>query len=96
MTQAPSANLETSTTTRVTAVQTAPAALMAIDFMACGPPTLRQCATIPACDSVNARKAPTANNGIRLSVMPPKPIRSPADSVARTRMPREYTSRRPR
>ena len=27
---------------------------------------------MPACDSVNARKAPTANNGISRSVTPPK------------------------
>ena len=89
MTQAPSRNLETSTTTSVTPVQTAPAALIAIDFRACGPPSRHQCATIPACESVNARNAPTANSGIRWSVIPPKAIRSPADSAARTRMPCE-------
>ena len=65
MTQAPSRNLETRTTTSVTPVQTAPAALIAIDFRACAPPSRHQCTTIPACESVKARKAPTANSGIR-------------------------------
>ena len=39
MTQAPSRNLDTRTTTSVTPVQTAPAALIAIDFRACAPPS---------------------------------------------------------
>jgi hypothetical protein len=48
MTQASSVNLETNTTTSVTAVQTAPAVLITIDVPACGLPTFRQGATIPA------------------------------------------------
>ena len=70
-------------------VQVAPAALIARDNRACGPPTFRQCATIPACERVNAKNAPMANKGIRLSVMPPKPMSSPADRTASTSMPRE-------
>jgi integrase len=38
---------------------------------ACEPPVLFQCITIPNCESVNARNAPTANNGISRSVIPP-------------------------
>jgi len=59
-------------------------ALIAIDLPACSPPALLQCSTMPACESVKARNAPTANKGIKLSVMPPKPISSPAESPART------------
>ena len=65
MTQAPSRNFDTRTTTRVTPVQTAPAALITIDFFAWLPASRLQCTTIPACESVNARNAPTANSGIR-------------------------------
>ncbi len=46
-----------------------------------GPRVLRQCPTIPACDSVNARNAPIANSGINRSVTPRKII---------SKIPREY------
>ena len=42
---------------------------------------------MPACDSVNARNAPTANKGIRLLVIPSKAINSTADRTAMTMMP---------
>ena len=42
------------------------------------PPTRFQWKTMPACESVNARKAPTAKSGIRRSVTPPKTISSTA------------------
>ena len=61
ITQAPSRNLDTRTTPRVTPVESAPAALITIDFLACRPPSRTQCTTMPACDSVNAKKAPIAN-----------------------------------
>ena len=51
---APSANLETATTTAVTPVATAPTRLIGSERRACLPPSRRQCATIPACDIVNA------------------------------------------
>src|SRR3989442_8611 len=39
---------------------------------------------MPACENVNALNAPTANNGISLSVMPPKAMRIAADRIAKT------------
>ena len=40
--------------------------------------------TMPACESVKARKAPTANSGINRSVMPPKMINRNADRPVST------------
>src|ERR1035438_7787232 len=45
--------------------------------------------TMPVCESVNARKAPTANSGIRRSVTPPNRINITAASAASTYTPWE-------
>ena len=78
VTHAPSTNLAAITTTRATAVATVPMALTSREADALLSPacamTRRQWTTMPACDSVKARNAPTANRGIRRSVMPPNAI----------------------
>ena len=62
---APSANLDTITTTSTTAVTTQPTALMTMDrrhpFSAASPrrPSASQCRIIPAWESVNDVKTPT-------------------------------------
>ena len=56
--QAPSANFETTTTTSVMPVATAPTALIHSERRCAPAPTRRQCCTMPACESVNARNAP--------------------------------------
>ena len=82
ITHAPSANFATSTTTRVTPVARAPSPLIDdVERRGARPPARSQCATMPACESVNARNAPTANSGISRSVMPPKTISRNADSA---------------
>src|SRR5579883_2997522 len=71
-TQAPSVNFAASTTRTVAPVARAPTPLTTMLVRACRPPVRFQCATIPACESVKARNAPTANSGIKRSVTPPK------------------------
>ena len=75
VTHAPSTNFAISTMTVVAPVAIAPSPLMNVLCsrpFARGPFLLSQCRTIPACESVKARNAPTANSGIRRSVIPPK------------------------
>ena len=72
MIHAPSTNFATSTTSSVTPVATAPAALTRMLATRGLPGARTQCTTMPACDSVKARKAPMAKSGISLSVIPPK------------------------
>ena len=69
---APSVNLET------TMIQRGGGDRRANGIHECAAPiepfSRSQCITIPACDMVNARKAPTAKSGISRSVTPPKAI----------------------
>ena len=58
--QAPSANFATRTTMTVMPVTNPPRPLTRALFSQCGPRFFRQCATMPNCESVKARKAPTA------------------------------------
>ena len=48
---------------------------------------LRQCLTIPNCESVKARNAPTAYSGMSRSVTPQKTIKRKPLATARTTMP---------
>jgi hypothetical protein len=89
-------NFETATTTRVIPVATAPAPLTTSDARAPRPPCRRQCCTIPACESVNARKAPMANSGIRRSVTPPNTTKSAPAIKDKSTIPCENTRRLPR
>ena len=84
---APSVSFETAMTTSVTPVAAAPIAFIVIARFAPGPPERRQCATMPSCDSVNARNAPIAKSGISRSVTPPKAMSSSAATTARKMMP---------
>ena len=96
-TQAPSANFATTITSAVIPVAKAPSPFTR---MLCQVPAhdavLTQCPTIPTCDKVNARNAPTANKGISRSVTPPNRISSSPARIASAQIPSEYTSRRPR
>ena len=51
---------------------------------------------MPAWESVNAVKSPTAKSGINELTLAPNPITSPPAATERTRMPFESTSRSPR
>ena len=84
---APSANFATSTTITVIAVTKPPKPLTSALLNQCGPRFFRQCITMPNCDKVNARNAPTAYRGIRLSVIPPKAISRMAVKTAKTTIP---------
>jgi len=85
--QAPSANFVTITIRNVIVVAIAPIPLIAALRSAFWSFDRNQCITIPAWDKVNARKAPTANSGMSLSVTILKRIsRLPARTV-KTRMP---------
>src|SRR5208283_790269 len=93
---APSTNFATSTTTTVTPVTNAPNPFTSAYFLQCGALAFHQCRTIPACESVNARNAPTAYNGINRSVTPPNRNSSTPANTASTTIPCVYTSLRPR
>ena len=93
---APSRNLLTPMISRAEPVANAPAPLMNALARQCGPFTSIQCRTMPVCDSVNAVKAPTANNGTRACDLPPKIMIKAAVAVASTRMPLLNTSRSPK
>ena len=81
--------LERVTTGSLEALRKYSQALIAIDREAPGPPTFRQWATIPAWERVKARNAPTANSGIRWSVIPPNATSRAPDRAERTKMPCE-------
>ena len=76
-------------TTSDAAVAIAPARFVASRRRAPRPRSRAQCATIPACDSVNAENAPTAKSGMRRSVIPRKTASRSAASTASTTMPLE-------
>ena len=83
---APSANLVTITIKSVIPVATEPRPLMNALTRAPESFDLSQWTTMPACDNVNARKAPTAKSGISLSVTPLKAINRIAARTAKTQM----------
>jgi hypothetical protein len=70
--QAPSRNFAPTITSSAAAVVNAPTALIRRDGLLTVRPSRYQCTTIPACDIVNAPKAPTAKSGMRRSVIPLK------------------------
>src|SRR5271156_6225405 len=84
---APSVNLATSTMTSVMPVARAPTPLMIMRRSVPLPPSRFQCITMPAWESVKARKAPMAKSG--RSVTPPKTIRRSAAKPTRATMRRE-------
>ena len=94
-TQAPCVNLVMASTTVATPVANAPVRLIAR--------TLRhplhfkssQCQTIPACESVNEMKTPTAYSGIKACVSPRKMMSRSAAQAPRMSIPFENASRSP-
>src|SRR5262245_16785300 len=85
--QAPSVNFAARTTRTVIPVAMPPNPFATMVRTAPGPPTRNQWPTIPACDSVNARNAPTANSGMRRSVTPRNTIKSSLASTASDTIP---------
>ena len=57
--QAPSQNFTEATTTKTTPVRTAPAPLTRLRQAQPEPRSLRQCRTMPVCDSVKQMNTPT-------------------------------------
>ncbi len=92
---APPANLLAPMTSKATPVAAAPSPLSAARGAQPGPRSRHQWTTMPACDRVKARNAPTANRGIRAWVSPPKTTTSSAARPASSRIPLEKTSRSP-
>ena len=89
MTQAPSRNLDTRTTTSVTPVLTAPAALIAIDFFA-----VRPAQSPPVHDHARLRererqKRTDRKQGYQVIGDAAERDQKPAESTARTMMPCE-------
>ena len=75
--------------TRIGSVPGASVALGLAAREVCPWPLLRQCMTMPDCDSVKARNAPTAYSGISRSVMPPNAASSSPEAAARNNTPTE-------
>jgi len=92
---APSTNLLTATIISVIDVAAAPSPLIRAFAPQRGPRVCTQWTTIPAWDSVNARKTPTANSGISAWVSPPNTMISRALKPASTSIPLEKTRRSP-
>ena len=93
--QAPCENLLAPMTSKATAVASAPTPLSAALRAQPRPRSRHQWSTMPVCDKVKARNAPTANSGMRAWVSPAKrTISAPASSDS-SRMPLENTSRSP-
>jgi len=88
-------NFATRITTRADPLRRAPAPLIARLYRHPGSRSRRWCAVIPACEKVNALKAPTANRGIRRSMLAPSKIVISEARQARARIPADRARRHP-
>jgi hypothetical protein len=94
-TQAPSRNFVTPAVMNTIAERNPPVALKARLRRQWASRSRHQCMTIPACDSVNARKTPTAKSGMSGAVSPPNPTKIAVAATESRRIPLVKARRSP-